>query len=179
MTAHAMKGDRERFLEAGMDGYIAKPIDVEQLYEAVEKVVPGAGETSTGDNGDRHKDEVMDPKEALRRAGGHVDVLRDLAGVFFKECPKLREGIRQAIASGNASELKRAAHTLKGSAMALAARPAAEAARRIEMLAQEGSLDEAREAWPALEGEIDRLVPVLAELVGLDATHLHGESSGD
>jgi CheY-like chemotaxis protein len=179
MTAHAMKGDRERFLEAGMDGYIAKPIDIEQLYEAVEKVAPGAGETSTGDDGEPQEERALDPEEAMRRAGGEVDVLRELVGVFFEECPMLTEVIRQSIASGNASELKRAAHTLKASVLALAARPAAEAALRIETMAQKGSLDKAREAWPALKEEIDRLLPALAELVGLDATHFRGENTGD
>ena len=164
MTAHAMKGDRERFLQTGMDGYIAKPIEVDQLYETVEAVVPAPDEPSAAHDEDLQKSQVLDRSEALKRAGGQADVLRELVELFFKEHPKLMEEVRQAISNEDAFQLQRAAHSLKSSVLAFGARPAGEAVQRLETLAQEENVSAAKEAWAAAEAAIDRLLPALAEL---------------
>ena len=164
MTANAMKGDRERCLAAGMDGYIAKPIRARELYEIVESItaevdgghaVPGVAPSSA---------EPLDRAEALERTGGSVEVLQELVELFFEECPKLMDQIRHAIARGEAPELRRAAHTLKGSVSVFGAEPAREAAWRLESMGREGNLSQAETAWAALENEIERLKPALRSL---------------
>ncbi|NKB71757.1 MAG: response regulator [Candidatus Latescibacteria bacterium] len=159
MTAHAMKGDRERCLEAGMDDYMSKPIRAENLYAMVERraALP---------------EPVADPvehdlgvwSEALERLGGDVETLRDLAGLLCGEAPKLMHEIDQAIAQVDAPALRRAAHTLKGSADVFAAHPTVAAALRLETMAREGVWEGVAEARAGLAAEVERLLPELQDL---------------
>ncbi|MCE2450123.1 MAG: response regulator [Candidatus Latescibacteria bacterium] len=164
MTAHAMKGDRERFLAAGMDGYVAKPVRPHELYAAVEG------------GGPNDEDGLLSPADlpfewdaALERVGGDEDMLRDLAEMFFAECPKLMQQIREHIAGANGPELRRAAHTLKGSAHVFGAEAAAEAAHRLEEIGREEAFADAEEALALLEDEVARLLPALRERVATSA----------
>ncbi len=155
MTAHAMKGDREECLAAGMDSYISKPIQAELLYATVEAYTP-AGIVEAAPTG-----AVLDWIAALARVGGSQELLRRLADLFLKECGKLMAEIRHTIASADVPRLRRAAHTLKGSADCFAATPTVEAALRLELMAREGNLARVEEAWTSLETEVNRLTPVL------------------
>jgi signal transduction histidine kinase/CheY-like chemotaxis protein len=167
MTAHAMRGDRERFLAAGMDGYIAKPFEVHQLYEAVESVSRDEPEPEKPKTESPAKD-VFVYEEALRRAGGDPQTLRELVKVFFEEMPQLRERIRTAIHSGDAQELERASHTLKSSAQTFGAGPAGEIASRLESLSRSADLAAAKQLSQELEQELDRLRDALSPLTGSD-----------
>ena len=121
MTAHAMKGDRDRFLAAGMDGYVAKPVRPHELYAAVEGGGPNA-ETGLPASADV----PFEWDAALESVGGDEAMLRELAEMFFAECPKLMEQIREYTVSADGPELRRAAHTLKGSAHVFGAEEVAE-----------------------------------------------------
>ena len=164
MTAHAMKGDRDRFLAAGMDGYVAKPVRPHQLYAAVE---------GGGPNAEAELPAPMDlPFEwdaALENVGGDEAMLRELAEMFFAECPKLMQQIREHIASADGPELRRAAHTLKGSAHVFGAAAAADAAHRLEEIGREAALADAGEALALLEDEVARLLSALRERVATSA----------
>jgi CheY-like chemotaxis protein len=149
VTAHAMKGDRERVLAAGMTGYVTKPIRPQLLYEAVEGV-PGEEEGA------------VDWRAAAGRAGGNPKTLERLVQVFLREGEELGGAVRADLERGDASELQRHAHTLKGSLDLFGARAARAAAERLEHLARDGKLEEAAEAWSRLEGELDRVLRELA-----------------
>jgi len=163
MTAHAMKGDRERCLAAGMDGYIAKPIRARELYEIVEGMVAEARGRQPQGPEDTQR-ETIDRDRMLEYAGGSAETLNELVELFGVECPKLMKAIRDAITRAAPSELQRAAHTLKGSIQVFGATRPAEAALRIEILGRKGDLSGAEEAWSALVKEIGRLMPMLSEL---------------
>ncbi len=156
MTAHAMKGDRDRFLAAGMDGYVAKPVRPRELYAAVEgaeaELLASADLPFAWD-------------VALERVGGDEDLLRELAEMFFAECPKLMQQIREHIDAADGPELRRAAHTLKGSAGVFGAEEVAEAAHRLEEIGREAAFADAEEALALLEDEVTRLLPALQERV--------------
>ena len=133
MTAHAMKGDLERCLAVGMDAYLAKPIRRDRLFDVIEEVL--ADRPATPDTGPGP--ELFDRQEALAQLGGNESALAELAGVFLEECPQLMHEIECAVNTGDIAHLRRAAHTLKGSADIFLARSTVEAARSLEMLARE------------------------------------------
>jgi HPt (histidine-containing phosphotransfer) domain-containing protein len=109
-------------------------------------------------------EKVFDWAAALAGAAGDEQLVRELAGVFLCESPKWLAEMRTAIAEGSPSRLQIAAHTLKGAAGLFAAKPALEAARKLEALGRQGNLSEAEEAWSALEQEVGRLRPALTSI---------------
>jgi signal transduction histidine kinase/DNA-binding response OmpR family regulator/HPt (histidine-containing phosphotransfer) domain-containing protein len=167
MTAHAMKGDRERCLAAGMDDYVSKPFRPRELFEAVERVEPFAAPVEP-EPACRPSpgacSEAFDRDEALRNVGGSEAVLTEMIELFAAEGPKQMADIAAAYDSGDSHALMRAAHTLKGSLSLFAAEPATAAARRIEMMARDGKLDEYPEAWVDLERHIAEVFSALRAL---------------
>jgi CheY-like chemotaxis protein len=136
MTAHALKGDRERCLEAGMDGYVGKPIRAPELLEEIERCVPkapaplaelpgpvGAPQPAPG--------EVLDRAVLLEHMAGDPELLAEMVALFLQDCPQLLAALREALARGDARALKRAAHTLKGTVSNFAAPAATAAALRL------------------------------------------------
>ena len=107
---------------------------------------------------------VLDWPQALQRVGGKVDMLKELTDMFFEECPRLMEQIRGAIDAANADDLRREAHTLKGSADLFAAAPTVKAAYHLESVARDRQLDEAEAAWAELERQVDLLLPALRRI---------------
>jgi PAS domain S-box-containing protein len=167
MTAHAMKGDRERCLEAGMDGYISKPIYPQELLAAVDNLLSSSSAAvaerppkPAGSSG-----EVLDWKVALHHVGGDPELLSYMIGVFLDECPGWLTALRQALASGDPNKVKEAAHRLKGSIAHLGAGRALEAALQLETMAKEGCLSEADKVGARLEHEIEQLTAVLMAFV--------------
>lgn len=153
LTAHAMKGTREDCLQAGMDDYLSKPIQMPELIRVLEKVIV------------RPKDETpaFDPAPLLRRIGDDEELFRDLIQLFQEECPQTIETIRFALEMGNASSLEQAAHLLKGSASNFAASEVVNAAQRLETLAHSGDLVEAANVFPVLEQSCLRFCRALGE----------------
>jgi PAS domain S-box-containing protein len=166
MTAYAMKGDRERCLEAGMDGYVSKPIQPRELWEAVEKLVPSQG--ADADTEAAAHDGIVDRQEILERVGGDPELLREIIEVFLADCPRLWQNVRDALSQGDAAQLSRAAHALKGSVGNFGAKAARAAAERLEHLAGKGDLADAAEIVGKLEKELERLKPELLSLGGKD-----------
>jgi CheY-like chemotaxis protein len=164
MTAYAMKGDRDRCLEVGMDGYVAKPIRARELFESVESAPGAAVSGESVPDEEPALDEVFNHQIALSRAGDDTNLLRELAEVFLRESPHLLEGIRAAILAKNSSLLKMAAHTLKGSVDNFAARGAFDAALRLETMGRNGDLSGAQDLFDLVEQEVTRLREALVAL---------------
>jgi CheY-like chemotaxis protein len=182
MTAHAMKGDRERCLEAGMDGYVTKPIQPQVLFDTIEALMPAQKEPEPGEvagagarpsplHGDTASDgagsePILDREQVMKRVAGDVELLKELIDIFLEECPPLLAAIREAIAGQDGEALEQAAHKLKGAVGNFSAPAAAEAALRLEVMGRERDLAGADAAYADLESGIERLKPALAALAG-------------
>ena len=166
MTAHAMKGDRERCLDAGMDGYLTKPLQIEALLTLLDQI--GLTEPACSTAGSNTADSAragFDPQQALKHVQGDLALLKELVALFLEECPKHLTAIRDAIGSGEALKLQQAAHTLKGSAAVVTATEVQTAAESIEAAAREQRWDEIRQCWQELEQAVNRLRPALQALI--------------
>ena len=165
MTAHALKGDRDRCCEAGMDAYVSKPLRPQELFEVLEGLVTAAGDaTSPAPALPEPAAGAFDMAAALERVDGDAELLKELAGLFLGECPQWMAEIRQAIDQRDAAKLHQAAHTLKGSVGNFGARAAFEAAQRLETDGREQDWGRAEEHWVTLEEAIGRLEPAFVEL---------------
>jgi len=166
MTAHAMKGDRERCLAAGMEDYISKPVRAKELFEAIDRIVTNETPLRAEETQESMTVQVINPEEILALLGDDRALLRELVNLFLQEAPRMLARIQQALACGDSKELERAAHSLKGALGNLAAPAAYEVALRLETLGREGDLTGAEKAFATLEAEIGRLKPALATLAG-------------
>jgi signal transduction histidine kinase/CheY-like chemotaxis protein/HPt (histidine-containing phosphotransfer) domain-containing protein len=178
MTAYAMKGDRDRCLDAGMDGYITKPVKAEELIGLVERLTEQGSRTRdwrlAGDNqpsaphSDRRipnpqsPDLVFDLAAAVTHSLGKYDLFQQMVGCFFAEVDPMLEKIRTALLAGDAAEVAHAAHRLKGTISHLGAPRAWNAAQRVEKSGHHGDMTAAAEAIRQLEEQLATLKPALA-----------------
>jgi signal transduction histidine kinase/DNA-binding response OmpR family regulator len=166
LTAHAMKGDKERCLEAGMDEYLSKPVQAAQLLEtvgrlAVQKAKPARPLVSPAD-----RKRVLDEDSLMERVEGDLPLLREMVRAFRSDAFGTLEKIRRAVAEKDAEALRSRAHALKGSAATLAGPLAVAAALKLENLAKDRNFKRAREAYQALAREVKKLDRSLDSFAG-------------
>jgi CheY-like chemotaxis protein len=165
MAAHTMQGNHQQCLNAGMDGYVSKPIDPRRLIREIQKVVPerlliredrpepvppapsGAG--------------VFDPAEALDHLAGNADVLRNLVALAVETLPVHAEDLAVAVRAGDLAAVARRAHRLKGGCADLRAGELFELAYGLEVAARQGDAAAVAATAALLPAALDRLLAAL------------------
>ena len=167
MTAHAMQGDRQKCLDAGMDGYLTKPLDPKTFLSTVEEIV-GQGSPANAanaeaeiENGTMPFEHQLDVTALMERFSGNKKLLRTIVGTFREDCPKMMARIRNGLNAHDAALLADGAHALKGSVGNFGPSAALETAREMEKNGRQGKLDGAWELYATLEDEIALLLPAL------------------
>ena len=162
LTAHASEADRQKCLDAGMDGWVSKPFKPEELFATIEQL--GAQQPPSMADPHEPEAEILDRVAALEILGGAVDLAVEVMQVFQEEYPDALQEIHQGLEVNDLDMVHRAAHKLKGNLGLLAAHPAARAAALLERHAGAGDLDHSRTATELLDAEIERLQPLVDQL---------------
>ena len=186
MTAHAIKGDRERCLKAGMDGYVVKPVRISELFSAIANAVADrdqsaaqldetiTGIATPGPTGQPQERTALEQDAgASGTAGPTLDdplegdpaLRKELAVMFLEDAPKLLADLRGALQQHDDEALRLIAHRLKGSVGVFKVPSAYEAVFHMERIGHDGRWDDAEAAWEVVEGELARLMADLADFM--------------
>jgi signal transduction histidine kinase/ligand-binding sensor domain-containing protein/DNA-binding response OmpR family regulator len=165
MTAHAMKGDEEKCLEAGMDDYVAKPIKKSDLMATIGRVVSSPGSPAAD------RTAVFEPETALLQAGGDPALVAEIVDLFLQDCPTRLSQIERAVATNDAESLVTAAHTLKGSVSNFGARTVVGLLQELENMGRAGDTGGTVPKWTALQAEMQALEISMRSFARAASTH--------
>ncbi len=168
MTAHAMTGDRARCLAAGMDGFVTKPINPEEVDAAILTALHDALEarrdTGVDQHVDKQKQKPIEESEllwnlstTLEQLGGDETLLQEVIDIFLEEAPKHLAALCLAVAQGVAKTVETAAHTLKGELGYLCVPEISQRASQIEEMGRSSDIRGAAALLPQFEIDIRNL----------------------
>ena len=190
LTAHVQGDGLDRCMTAGMDDYLNKPLNEDELMEAIAKVIdkdsPASQDPAIDDEETTEQREgevpaspseeepvndtettnynVVDEASLLARVGNNSKILCSLIDTFLRLCPEQMGGIQEAIEKADAEALFQTAHKYKGSVSNFSASSAAESARKLEELGRNGGLEGAQEMYTRLVSETEKLVVALKSI---------------
>ena len=183
MTAHAMKGDQELCLSAGMDAYVAKPVRARKLHETIWKMIEimpsqqAATETTLTDellaaepaHNENHNPNTaenrLDWAFALESVDQDEELLREVLEAFLIEGPEKLTEAQQAIADADTVTLRRAAHTIKGALRIFGEPEVMATAEELEMLGKNEQLDRAPEAFERLTSQLNETLTEIDQMI--------------
>ncbi|MEK6238304.1 MAG: response regulator, partial [Planctomycetales bacterium] len=164
LTAHAMKGDRERCLQAGMDEYLSKALAVPDLRQVINRLAGGMDEKEAAPSALKPAAAIFDREEVLRRLDDDVELLHELARLFLIESPDLLASVEKAVKSRDGKSLQLTAHRMKGFVSNFEAARAAEFAYQLEESGRRQDFPQAEKHLIEFQAEVKRLQEALSAL---------------
>jgi two-component system, sensor histidine kinase and response regulator len=171
-----MKGDRERCLAAGMDGYVSKPVSSQELEKTIAGVLLAQGDREAvssllvkpADAAEPKGPSVMvwDMDDTMERLGGDEQLFHEVIEIFLDDVPKHMAALGQAIADGNTEAIERLAHTLKGELGYLGISEISRKAREMEELGKKSDVRLAASLYETFEPELCELLISMRRMVG-------------
>ena len=163
VTAHAMSGDREICLNAGMDDYITKPLNREELYRVLDKWISNGVQgnisqpLTVSQGNPRPADTPIDIETALSRFDNDMALFTELLKVFYDKIRKQLQTLDVSVKEGNSAMVLMEAHSIKGAASTLSADKIASLAYQLEKMGREGDLTGADDILRDMETSIEKL----------------------
>jgi HPt (histidine-containing phosphotransfer) domain-containing protein len=164
MTALVMKGDRERCMEAGMDGYLSKPIRPQELDQVLDGYIARGDEALAAPTPQQPSESAVAVTELLDRVGGDQGLLAELLDLFRGDYPAQIRALKEAAKTGDSATLQRIGHALKGALSNLSATTACQLASELEILGKADAPAAAADKINRLEQEIHRAIQALETL---------------
>ncbi len=155
LTAHAMKGDRERFLDAGMDDYLSKPLHSDQLYEVIRRYSQYKKEIQRQVEEDSL---FLDIEEFKKRVEGDEDLIRELFEIYITECEEKLNQIRTAVEEKDSEKLEKFAHSLNGASANMSAKAVYEVAHELEKIGASKNISHATDTLKRLENNLSKTI---------------------
>jgi CheY-like chemotaxis protein len=172
MTAHAMKGDRERCIEVGMDDYVPKPVSANTLLAAINALVPEDSISSENDAiktahpaADASEVATIDQAALLKAFDNDWDFFTEVVEMFIQDYPQMMTDIANALKTKDSSTLMRSGHALKGMLGNFQAAAGMELAYRLEELGRQEVFDGADHAYQLLSAELTKLAGAFKKIV--------------
>jgi len=161
MTAFATKEYQNKCMDAGMDGYVTKPLKAEQLCEVIDTFLAQRSQAEVVRQA--ASPPPVDLDAALEIVGGDTDLLHMIVEVSMEECPTQIQALEEALAAQNAAGVEHAAHTLKGVVANVGSGPVRDLAQQLETMGERGDLAQAPSVLQSLLVEMDRLVAFFSD----------------
>jgi signal transduction histidine kinase/two-component SAPR family response regulator/HPt (histidine-containing phosphotransfer) domain-containing protein len=177
LTAHAMKGDRERCLKAGMDAYVAKPLHKRELldilYQQADRGATSAARVKPA--AEASEPPVLDVAAGLEHTGGDRQLLAELCGTHLQESAELLASLNRGIAEGDTESVWRTAHKLKTSVGTIGAMRAFQTSLTLEQLARAAEKDKLAPVGVQLQQELLQLREELASFLAAQGNGKSGQ----
>jgi len=175
MTAHALKGHKEKCFDAGMNDFLTKPLSIDALARAIEKlelepqnvadetefsntlITPQMEDDADNQNEQIDDNNIFDRQSLMERVGGNEEILKNIIQLFLEETPRQLKDIEGQLISGDIEAATNGAHSIKGSAGNFGAIQMSEAAYSLEQLCREKQIDKAKDTFKELEVCFDTL----------------------
>ncbi|WP_196214026.1 PAS domain S-box protein [Methanolobus vulcani] len=166
MTAHAMKGDREQCIEAGMSDYLSKPIKIQPLVETLGNWLTNITEDMPADASHEVTidPQIFDRQLLMENVMEDIDLARKIVGIFLKNAPSQIENLKRAIEDENADLIRSCAHSVKGASASVGGMTLSRLAAEIEMAGKLEEIDGLQEKIPEMDRKYELLVEELDKM---------------